>query len=247
MSHPVQATGRTIELVEELLDRGTAGVTELATALDISKGAAHNHLQTLAGLDLVVQTDDGYRVGTRFLEFGARARQEYQVFETARQEVTTLARTSGGVASLVVPEHGHAVYLTVRGDNADETPLHDGFRRPLHASTAGKTILAHRSSEQLQTDIEASEPPWEPGSVAAADFQAALQTINEQGVAFDRGSETAGIHRVAAPLTDADGEARGALSVAGPADRLRGKRLDEDVAGLVVSSAQSVSVDLLST
>lgn len=246
MSHPVQATGRTIELVEELLDRGTAGVTELASALDISKGAAHNHLQTLAALDIVVQTDSGYRIGSRFLEFGSRARRGYRVFEAARSEIDRLAQTSGGVASLVVPEHGHAVHLYVRGDESDETALYDGFRRPLHESTAGKTILAHQSTEQLGTAIEASDPPWEAGSVEAADFKAALQTISEQGVAFDRGSETTGIHRVAAPLTDAEDEAVGAISVAGPADRLRGKHLDEDVAGLVVSSAKSVSVDLLS-
>ena len=43
----VDATGTSFEIVEALVDLGGAGVSELATTLDIPKSTTHNHLQTL--------------------------------------------------------------------------------------------------------------------------------------------------------------------------------------------------------
>ncbi|WP_324664991.1 IclR family transcriptional regulator [Haloarcula sediminis] len=245
-SYPVQTTATTMRIVEALLDRGQAGVTELATALDLSKGTVHNHLQTLHRMEFVVREGRQYRVGSRFLDVASRARESIPAYRAARGEVARLARSSGEMAALVVEEHGTAVYVLVLGGEEDQTAVRDGSRRPLHTDAAGKAILAHLPEAEVR-DLLAADgfgagTDWTPSD--ETELFEELRTVREQSVAFDREEREDGTRSVAAPLTTDDGWAVGAVCVTGSADRMSGKRLEEDITGLVVSSANSISIDL---
>lgn len=244
--YPVQTTAMTMMIVEELLDRRKAGVTELARELDLSKGAIHNHLQTLQQLDFVVQEGRKYRVGSRFLNVASRAREAVPAYQAARSEVSRLAHSSGEVAALVIEEHGMATYILVRGDETGETAIQEGTRRSLYADAAGRAILAHQPEEDIKSRLADDGRPPDVSGIPTD--QAALidelRTVREQSVAFDREEKADGTRSVAAPLTSDEGYAVGAVCVTGPADRMSGKRLEEDITGLVVSSASSISVDL---
>jgi len=245
-SYPVQATATTMAVVEALLDRGTAGVTELARELGLSKGAVHNHLQTLQDLEYVVQEGRQYRVGSRFLDLAARARETMPVYRAARSEVARLARSSGEVAALVVEEHDTAAYVLVEGDETSETAVREGIRRPLYADAAGRAILAHHPDDEIRSRLpdDGRAPDGDRTPVDETALLEELRTVREQSVAFDREEQADGTRSVAAPLTTDEGRAVGAVCVTGPADRMTGKRLEEDITGLVVSSANSISVDL---
>lgn len=56
----VQTVETNFELLDCLEERGKAGVTELATALDISKSAVHRHLTTLVNHGRVEKADGDY-------------------------------------------------------------------------------------------------------------------------------------------------------------------------------------------
>jgi DNA-binding IclR family transcriptional regulator len=168
------------------------------------------------------------------------------VYQAARSEVARLARSSGEVAALVVEEHGMATYILVMGDEDGESALREGRRRPLHADAAGRAILAHRPEDEVRELVDASGHSAGSGHDAIEETPLLddLRTVREQSVAFDREEQTEGIKSVAAPLTTDEGRSIGSVCVAGPANRMSGKRLEEDVTGLVVSSANSISVDL---
>jgi DNA-binding IclR family transcriptional regulator len=57
----VQTVQTSFRILEELETRGTAGVTEIAEALDLSKSAAHRHLSTLRTEGRVEQVEGEYR------------------------------------------------------------------------------------------------------------------------------------------------------------------------------------------
>ncbi|WP_277542324.1 IclR family transcriptional regulator [Haloarcula laminariae] len=236
-SYPVQATATTIRVTEALLERNQAGVTELATALDLSKGAVHNHLQTLHRMEFVVRDGRQYRVSSRFLDVASRARDGNPVYRAARGEVAQLARSSGEVASLVVEEHGKAVYVLVTDGEDGQTAIREGRRRPLYTDAAGKAILAHLPEDEVR-DLTGTIPEDETA------LSRELRTVREQSVAFDREERADGTRSVAAAVTTEDGRPVGAVCVSGPANRMSGKRLEEDITGLVVSSANSIAVDL---
>ncbi|WP_254546004.1 IclR family transcriptional regulator [Halomarina pelagica] len=244
--YPVRATGTSARVVRALLDLDGAGVTELARHLDLSKSAVHNHLVTLERLEVVVKEDGTYRLGLRFLDLGVRVRDRLPLVVAARATVRDLAADTGVVASAVVPEHGRAVYAYAVGSTDPEIPVRDGLRAPLHACAPGKAMLAFRPDEAVGRYVEERGLPRRtPDTVTdEATLRRQLGTVRDQGLAFDRGELSRGMRAVAAPVTDDAGRAVGAISVAGPAERMVGKRLEEDYAGLVLSGANAVALDL---
>lgn len=243
--YPVGATGATFEVLEALSRRYRAGVTELADELERSKGSVHDHLSTLEQLGYVVQEDGAYRLGLRFLELGTAVRRRERLYRVGRREVERLASSSGETASLVVEEGGQGVFVYRAGDGADAT-LRDGSRVPLYACAAGKAILANRPRAAVGMALRGDvEGPTDRTLVDRDELESELQTVRDQGLAFDRGELEAGRRSVAAPIVDDDGRAAGAVAVSGPTDRLSGKRLEEDVPGLVLSSANTITVEFV--
>lgn len=243
--YPVGATGATFEVVEALATVDRAGVTELAEELGRSKGSVHDHLATLEQLGYVAKDDGEYRLGLRFLELGTGVRRREKLYRVGRDEVERLAASSGETASLVVEEAGEAVFLYRAGDDADAT-LRDGSRVPLYACAAGKAILANRPPAAVRMALRGDVTgATERTLVDEDELRRELQTVRDQGLAFDRGELDAERRSVAAPIVDDDGRAAGAVAVSGPTDRMSGKRLEEDVPGLVLSSANAITVEFV--
>jgi DNA-binding IclR family transcriptional regulator len=243
--YPVGATATTFEVVEALAATEQAGVTEIATRLDLSKGSAYNHLATLEALGYVVRSGDEYRLGLRFLDLGARVQDSDDAYRAARSEVRQLADSSGETAWFVVEEAGDAVIL-YRTDDEAETELRDGTRVPLHASAGGKALLAHEPRSVVESLFDAD--PAAPTDQTITDERTLvheLQTVRDQGLAFDRGELRPDRRAVAVPVVTDDGSAVGAVGVSGPTDRMSGKRLEEDMPGLVLSAANKIEVEYI--
>ena len=245
--YPVGATRTTFRVIEALRDSGGAGVTELANELGISKSAVHNHLVTLERLEFVRKEGTQYRLGLGFLDLGTAVRDDTPPCALARPVVDTLAEQTGELASLVIPEFGAAVYAYTRRP-CEETPIRLGSRVPLHAGAPGKAVLARRSGDAVTEYVETYglAKSTRRTITDAADLRAELRTIRDQGLAFDRGEEVRGRRAVAAPVCDEDDRPIAAVCVTGPAERLSGKRLEEDLPGLVLSSAKTVELELSS-
>ncbi|PSQ25582.1 IclR family transcriptional regulator [Halobacteriales archaeon QS_9_68_17] len=245
VEYPVGATGATFQIIEALAAVERAGVTELAEELGRSKGSVHDHLATLEQLGYVVNEGGEYRLGLGFLELGTGVRRREKLYRVGRREVEQLASSSGETASLVVEEAGEAVFLYRNGHGADAT-LRDGSRVPLYACGAGKAILANRPPAAVGTALRGDvEGATDRTLVDEDELRRELQTVRDQGLAFDRGELDPDRRSVAAPVVDDDGRAAGAVAVSGPTDRMTGKRFEEDVPGLVLSSANAITVEFV--
>ena len=71
----IQSVGIALEILEELRHRGTAGVTELASAIDRSKSTAHHYVKTLEEYGYVERSGAEYQLGLRLLTLGGQARE----------------------------------------------------------------------------------------------------------------------------------------------------------------------------
>jgi DNA-binding IclR family transcriptional regulator len=244
--YPVRATRKTFLIIENLAEMETAGVTELADRMDLSKSAVHNHLGTLERLDIVINEDGRYRLGLRLLGLGMQARDGMDVMTAAPHMIDSLGTQSGELASFVVPEFGMAVYMYLSADTSDQLRL--GSRLPLHATAAGKAILAFRTQDDPNSyitnyglDARTARTLTENG-----EFRNELQSVRDQGLAFDRGEVFTDRRAVAAPVRDSSEKPVGAVSVSGSADRLSGKRLEEDLSGMVLSTASELQLEIRS-
>jgi DNA-binding IclR family transcriptional regulator len=243
--YPVGATETTARVVEALAAGGETGVTELAEEIGLSKASAHNHLVTLQRLGVVVSEDGRYRLGLRFLDVGMTVRDRLPAYRAAREELTGLAESAGETVGLVVAEHGSAVYAAVRRPERNDRRVQTGSRLPLHATASGKALLSARSPEAVASYVEETTLAARTDRTiqTASALRAELRSVADRGLAFDRGEAFEGVRGVAAPVR-AEGEAVAALTVVGPAARLSGKRLEEDLTGLVLSAAKRVELTL---
>lgn len=239
---------RTTNDILEALDRlNGARVTELADHLNRPQSVVYNHLNTLKDLEFVVQEDNEYRLGLRFLEFGERVRQRTRLYEVSQPEVEKLADETGELITLMVEEHGRGIYLYVRqGSKEVNYPAISGTRTRLHCSAVGKSILAHLPETRVD-DIVARHglPSQSPNTITdSEELKAELAQIRERGLAFDREEFRKGMQSVGAPILLQDDTVVGSLSIAGPAYRMKDERLESAMPELLRRSINIIELNL---
>jgi DNA-binding IclR family transcriptional regulator len=244
--HPVQATARSLELVETLKELDCAGVTELAARLDMSKSAVHNHLSTLQEHEYVVRNDQGYSLGLRFLEMGEYRRSRMKLFQMGKPEVDALAEETGELVNIAVEEHGQCVYLyRSRGSQSVHLDIRAGERVPLNTTALGKAMLAYMDEDRLDGVLPAESLPAATGnSITDPDaLREQLAEVRARGYAVDDEERLEGLRCVSAPIRQ-DGEVLGAISVSAPTSRLKGERLERTVPDQVVSAANVIELNV---
>lgn len=241
--NPIQTTKKSVLILEQLATQHGATLAELDTAIDLSKGALYNHLATLEELGLVVKRDTKYYLSLDLLRLGDAARSSHDGLDAARTNLRDLADTTGEFASLVVLEDGNAIVVeTVTGHLTDRQWYHIGDHLPLHSTAAGKTILAEYPEESTEARVRASIGD---SDVDVDDILEEIQTVRIQGLSFSRGEYESDQYSVAAPVYGRDGDLLYVIVLTGPESRMSGKSLQQDYAGLVVSTATEIRKQLL--
>ena len=243
----VKSLRTTHSIIVALDELEGARVTELADHIDRPQSVVHNHLSTLKEMEYVVQNGDEYRIGLRFLEFGERARHRTELYETARPEVEKLADESGELITLMVEEHGRGIYLYVlQGSKNIRYPAISGARTNLHCSAVGKSILAHLSEAAVDDVVDRHGHPAQSANTITdrEELKEELESIRERGLAFDRQEFRAGMQSVGAPILQGDGDVAGSLSIAGPAHRMKGDLLTEEMPELLRRAINVIELNL---
>lgn len=245
--YAVKSVETAFRILDALKQLNGAGVSELASHLDIPKSTVHNYLSTLVQEEYVVKEDSSYHVGVRFLEYGAFARVQLDIYEIAKPEVDKLAKATGELANLMIEEHGRGSYLhRARGEMAVQVEAHVGTRVPLHETGLGKAIMAHLPRERVDEIVEMH------GLTAATTntitdrgkLNDELAQIRETGIALDDEERIPGLRCVAAPILSKNDRILGAISVSGPSNRIRGDRFTEKLPNRVLESVNVIELNV---
>jgi len=240
----VGTVGTSFEIIEGLNELGEAGVTELAQHLGKSKSSVYKHLNSLLELGYVAKENGRYRLGLAFFCLGHGVREGNRLYMVARDAVDNLAQTSGEMVSLIVEEHGDAVCLYQAGTPAgDSGTIKESERVPIDSITAGKVILSGRSRPEA---IELLDRTHRDGQRAYSELRSELGSVRERQVLIERSPGDTNRNAIAAPIHDEDGYAVGAIMVCGSSSNMTGKHLEEDIPGLLISTAKNIEVNLAS-
>lgn len=243
----VEATGRSIEILQSLKDDGPATLTEIATRLEYSKSTVHRHLATLERNGYIAEGEDGYQIGLLYLDFGIHVRDENRLYQTAKAKVDDLADDVEENVWLMVEENGFGVFLY---HATDEYPVRtftrEGYRGHLHAFAGGKAVLAHLGQDRIDEIVDRRGlPARNPQTITDRDeLMAELERVRERGVAFNRKELMRGINAVAVPILDREDEPLGSISVAGPANRVKDDYLETELPELLLGVANEIEVNL---
>lgn len=234
-------------IVERLQELDGAGVSELASDLGFAKSTVHRHLATLEGMEYVVKKGDVYYVGLRFLDLGEYTRNRKLAYKMAGEKVSELAVETEERAQFIVEEHGKAVFI--HRDTGDRAVLTDpgiGKRIPLHATAAGKAILAHLSDDELSRIIERRGLP-KVTEYTITDEEALheeLENCRARGYSYNKQENLIGLHAVGVPVKDASGGVLGSLSISGPSHRLKGEWFERELPNLLLGSANELELNI---
>ncbi|MFC6907108.1 IclR family transcriptional regulator [Halalkalicoccus tibetensis] len=247
---PVKATKITFEIIDLLRQWDGAGVSEIANYLEKPTSTVHDHLQTLESEEYLINDNGVYRIGARFLELGEQARSRMKVYHLARPEVDNLAEETGNHSNFMIEEHGRGIFMyKAKGENAVRLDTRVGMRVYLQTTALGKTILAHRPTEEVENIVERHGlPAITENTITDRDqLFAELAQIKERGYAIDDEERVQGMRCIAAPIIDEEGEAVAAVSVSGPKNRFQGEYLETTVPNLVLESSNVIEVNLTYT
>jgi len=149
----VQSVDRAISVLEILARQGEAGVSEVATEIEVHKSTAFRLLNALESRGLVEQAEDRgkYRLGFGIVRLAGAVSGGMDVTRHSRPVCERLARELGETVNIAVAESHHVVNLDqVRGTPAVTAHNWVGRLTPLHATSSGKVLLEGRKSERKE-------------------------------------------------------------------------------------------------
>lgn len=241
----VNATKTSFTVVETLAEQGgRIGVTRLASVLDIPKSTAYKHLSTLCKLGYVRKQGHKYELGRGFVDLGESARASDSLYATTKPHIDQLVSVTDQPAGMVVEQRGYAVDL-YQSWPANRPTDHGTNSRYLHCSAPGKAILAELPDDRVTDIIDHTGLPTKTDRTLSTPsaLREKLDRIAERGIAFERGEQQDGRRAVAVPVKR-DERVVGAVYVAGSTDRMKSKRFEEDIPGIIISTVNRFTSDI---
>jgi DNA-binding IclR family transcriptional regulator len=227
------AAGATYQSAERVLTlltsfdetRPELGVTEMAASLGVHKSTASRLAGVLERAGLLTRSGRRFRLGLEVIRLGTLALRGLDFVAAMQPVMDKLSQQTGETVNLAVPDGPDVL-------NVAEVPstfiLNSsggwiGRRTRPHAAANGKVLMAY-GAIPVPRRLERYTAQTITTRQALADE---LDRVRRDGYATAVAELEEGLVAVAAPVLDATGACVAALSVSGPAFRMRPESLDE--------------------
>jgi DNA-binding IclR family transcriptional regulator len=201
------------------------GVGELSRQLALHKSTVSRLLSTLEYEGLVerVEPGDKYRLGFEFARLAGKVPHFADLRTVARPLLHSLARAANETVHLAVRDGDSVINLEqISGAHLVRDTNWVGRRTPFHCVANGKALLAYFSASDVERLTAGPLTRFTPRTITdRAGLRRELEWVRRHGYAQARGEVEEGLNAVAAPVFDPRGHIVAAVSVSGPAYRLR--------------------------
>jgi DNA-binding IclR family transcriptional regulator len=223
-----RAANRVVDILELLAaSRDGLPLREISAQLEAPKSSLLPLLRALTARQYLAQGQAGeYRLGPRPLELGAGTASQLDLVEVAHPPLVQLMRRTGETVFLgVLAADGQSmVYVDkVESGHIIRYAAGVGDRRPLHATSSGKALLAFLPAEQRERILNAATLArhTERTVTSLAALRATLEEVRRTGACVSLDEFVRGAAGVTAPIFDRQGRVVGVCTVGGPTDRVR--------------------------
>ena len=208
------------------------GVSELARKLGIGKSTAHRALSTLLEAGYVSKTADGrYRLGLKLHELGQLVVSGLRLHEVAIPPLERLRQASSETVHLAVLDGIDVVYID-RFESEGLSPMlkRVGRRMPVHVTSSGKCLVAFADPGVVDAVLAAGLRRMGSRTITSKNlFIETLQHVRTDGYAVSVEESEPGVASVGAPVFGRDGSCIAAVSMVGPATRMRDDYLTRSI------------------
>ncbi len=240
-SRQIQSLRRAAEILD-LFTNGSRclGISEIARYLKINKTTVQGLVSTLASLQYLEQDPDTkkYRLGRVLFQLGMTYATGMDLVTQARVWMERLYyrfRIPVNVGMLV----GGQVIIVLRVDEENQFMSFPrvGSVIPAHSTGIGKILLAHLEQNERSSLLNRLDLPslTVNTTVSKEDLMQELDSILNDGIAWDREENISGLAGMGAPLFDHTGTVIAAFAVTGRAEDIY-SRADELTAEILNTS-----------
>lgn len=221
---------------------------EIASALHIPSSSASSLLSTLAtrgfiSLDFLSKR---YKLGPEVLRLAGDYLESLDIVEISRHVVKELAVATGESTALAV-RNGWEIMILCKEDSPQliKRTLQIGERSPMHASAAGKIILAYMPAQEILRYINSVKLERITGKTItdARVLQKQLREIRSNGIAYNHEEKSEQIVAIAAPIVDMYGNVDAALVVSFPTSRTSLKK-EKSLEKMIRDASREISRNL---
>jgi DNA-binding IclR family transcriptional regulator len=198
------------------VERPELSLNELADRAGVPLSTAYRLASELVDWGALERVQGGgYRIGVRLWEVGSLAPRAASVNDIARPFMQDLWAATRENVFLAVLDGHEALYIErVTGRQSVKTLVRRGGRLPLHATGAGKVLLAYAPRRLLNEVIAAGLKRYTAHTIAApGHLTRELAEIRRTGVGYAREEMSLGSVSVASPIFNGDGTVAAALSI----------------------------------
>ncbi|AZQ40282.1 IclR family transcriptional regulator [Streptomyces cyaneochromogenes] len=236
---------RAISVLEILAQRGEAGVSEVAAEIEVHKSTAFRLLGALEARGLVEQAGERgkYRLGFGIVRLAGAVTGRIDITQQGRPVCERLAEEIGETVNIAVMQEHYAINLyQVRGPGAITAHNWVGQLTPLHATSSGKILLAYLPTKERTTLLtEAGMKKVTQRTITAkTKLEKNLAETRERNYSITLEELEIGLHAMAAPVRNRDGDVIAALSASGPAYRLTEDRMHK-LSPVLLKGAEEIS------
>lgn len=223
------------------------GVAEVARMLGRPKSTISGWLSAMQDVGLLDRTNGAgpYRLGIRLAAFGELARLSTSIQRVAMPLLEQLTRRTRETASLNVLLGSEVVNISVA---ESPQPIRSagglGIPMAIHATAAGKALVAWRTPEAIRTLLPFRLEQFTPNTIKDVDsLLEELGEVRSQGYSRASGEMASDLFALSAPVRDCSGDIVAAISIAAPMSRVSEKQVPQLVHE-VTATADAVSESL---
>ncbi len=230
MSNVNTMTERTLEIIDYLYEATKpVGVSKISADLSLPKATVFRILVTLEQWNFVRKNEDtdDYKLGLGLIKYGSKVASQTNLVDIAKPFINTLSVQLGESANLNIEYQGQS--LNIYKSETDHSILVSKLTpiSALNCSASGKIFLSNWEPETLKNYfIQKQFSDRTMNSITDyEDFMKELQSITENGIAYDNEEYEYGLFCLSSPIRHKDSIVA-AISISGPKTRLEHKGFD---------------------
>lgn len=239
-NNSINLLNKAFDVIELLSQSGREmGVSEISRSLSMVKSGTFRILNTLKERDLVYQNPSNkcYGLGLKFYFIGMAAQAGLPLCTVAKKHLDALSITYEESFELSIPyaQYSQVPSCLVVSSGTSFTSLQRSMSllRPLHATAAGKCLLAFSSESEVKSYKGYELKKFTDKTIISWDkLVRELESIRDHGFCYCFGEYNEHMSGIAVPVYDSMHSLLGALSVSGANDHIEKLSRDDLVRSL---------------
>ncbi|MFF2885654.1 IclR family transcriptional regulator [Paenibacillus sp. NPDC057967] len=217
----VRAVDRALDILLCFTSKTDWAMTEIAEHVGLHKSTVHRMLATLEEKGFIERDreTDRYHLGLKVWELSANLSRSDDLATIWLPEMVRLRDQLGETVSIYVRDGTERIRRqAVQSNQAVRRVAPVGVRLPLYAGASSKVLIAYSDPATQESILH--DPTW-PSAIDIQQYKLQLQEVLSQGYATSFEEREEGAAALSSPIFDRSGAMVAALSVSGPASRLK--------------------------